>query len=369
MARTDRRSRRRIQRAPLVVLAAMGIVAAWSTTGPSPGPATPPAEAPVPVVGPPGTMLATAGPYRVVAVSDVDTIVLDRGNAGGTATARLVGLAPPDIDEGPRCFGAEAAAEAHRLLDGQEVRIVADPGWPLRDGDGRLSVYVWLDSGRMANHLLVEGGFAREATGAPAYLYREPSPPLRSEPRHDGRGSGRCRPAAATPRGARHDRGDAQPRRGRRRRRGRRPHRAAWTPVSGPSGRDPRWSRPGGPVVVDARAAHPPPPGHHRAPVLGLPVPGRRGPGRSGGDAGHRPPGRGRRVLLRPVRGLHPEAGRLAQLSRPGRARGPASRRRGRRSSTAASGCSAHPAACPGGRPSATPRASTTAWPPPWAST
>lgn len=188
MARTDRRSKRRTHWAPLVVLAAMGMVAAWSTTGPSPGPTKPPAEEPVPVAGPPGTMLATAGPYRVVAVPDVDTIVLDRGNAGGTATARLVGLAGPDIGEGPRCFDAEAVAEAHRLLGGQEVRIVADPGWPLRDGDGRLSVYVWLGSGRMANHLLVEGGFAREGTGAPPYLYRETFAAAEERARQEGRG-------------------------------------------------------------------------------------------------------------------------------------------------------------------------------------
>ena len=187
MARSDRRSKRRIQRAPLVALAAVGIVAACSTTGVGPGPVRE-AAAPVPVVGGPGTMLATAGPYRVVAVSDVDTIVLDRGKAGGTTTARLVGLAGPGVEDRPRCFGAEAAAEAHRLLDGQEVRIVADPGWPLRDGDGRLAVYVWLGSGRMANHVLVEGGFAREATGAPPFLYRETFAAGEERARHEGRG-------------------------------------------------------------------------------------------------------------------------------------------------------------------------------------
>jgi len=178
---------RRIQRAPLDALGAMGIVAACSTTGVRPGPVRE-AEAPVPVVGPPGTMLVTAGPYRVVAVSDVDTIVVDRGNTRGTTTARLVGLAGPGVGDEPRCFGAEAAAEAHRLLDGQEVRIVADPGWPFRDGDGRLAVYAWLHSGRMANHALVEGGFAREAAGAPPYLYRGTFAAAEERARHEGRG-------------------------------------------------------------------------------------------------------------------------------------------------------------------------------------
>lgn len=188
MARTDRRSKRRICWAPLVAIAAMATVAACSTTGPSPGPTRAPAEEPVPVVGPPPPMLATAGPYRVAAVNDVNTIELDRGHAGGITTARLLGLAGPELGDRPRCFGAEASAEAHRLLDGQDVRIVADPGWSLRDGDGRLAVYVWLDSGRMANHLLVEGGFARAATGVPPYVYRETFAAAEERARRRGRG-------------------------------------------------------------------------------------------------------------------------------------------------------------------------------------
>ena len=139
MARTDRRSKRRIHWAPLVAIAAMATVAACSTTGASPGPTRAPVEEPVPVVGPPPTMLATAGPYRVVAVVDVNTIALDRGKAGGMTTALLLGVAGPALGDRPRCFGAEASAEAHRLLDGRDVRIVADAGWSLRDGDGRLS--------------------------------------------------------------------------------------------------------------------------------------------------------------------------------------------------------------------------------------
>ena len=128
----------------------------------------------LPVVPPPGTaMMATAGPYPVVAVVDPATIEIDRGGAGGRTALRLVGITAPDLTEPARCFAGEALAEAERLLGGQRVRVVADPGDPQTEDGGGLAGYVWLESGRMANHLLVEGGFVREAAGAASYVYRE----------------------------------------------------------------------------------------------------------------------------------------------------------------------------------------------------
>jgi endonuclease YncB( thermonuclease family) len=125
----------------------------------------------LPVVPTPGTtMMATAGPYPVVAVLDPATIEVDRGGAGGRTTLRLVGIAAP---EPTGCFSGDALAEAERLLGGQQVRLVADPGHTQLDVGGGLAGYVWLESGRMANHLLVEGGFVRAAAGAASYAYRE----------------------------------------------------------------------------------------------------------------------------------------------------------------------------------------------------
>jgi endonuclease YncB( thermonuclease family) len=113
---------------------------------------------------------------------------VDRGAAGGPTVVRLVGITPPAPGPTARCFAAEARAEADRLLAGQSVRVVADPGLAQRDGEGRLSAYVWLDSGRMANHLLVEGGFVRESAGTPDYRYREMFATAEERARQDGRG-------------------------------------------------------------------------------------------------------------------------------------------------------------------------------------
>jgi micrococcal nuclease len=143
----------------------------------------------LPVVPAPGTaMMATAGPYPVVAVLDATTIEVDRGDAGGITPLRLVGLAGPDPAEPERCFAGEARAEAERLLGGQRVRIVADPGQRQAEPGAGLAAYVWLDSGRMANHLLVEGGFVREAAGAASYVYRETFAAAEEHARAEGAG-------------------------------------------------------------------------------------------------------------------------------------------------------------------------------------
>ena len=97
----------------------------------------------------------------------------------------------------------------------------------------------------------------------------------------------------------------------------------------------------GRPRRCGRRACASPATGHHRPPVLGLSLPGGRGPGGPGGDAGHRPAGRRGGLLLRPVRGLHP----AAWSTRPtawcwAMPRAGKSTSAGRRSSTAASGCS-----------------------------
>jgi len=104
-------------------------------------------------------------------VVQADTVRLD-GGAKGQLTVRLLGAVAPEGAEPAACFAREATAEAHRLLDEQRVRVVADPGPARLDAHGEPLVYIWLESGRMVNDLLVEGGFAREATGGPAYIYR-----------------------------------------------------------------------------------------------------------------------------------------------------------------------------------------------------
>lgn len=115
------------------------------------------------------TTSTSAGPYPVVSILPGGAVQLDRGGEGGLSTVGLVGAV--SAAEG-RCFADQALAETHRLLDGQRVRVVADPT-VRSDAGGRPLAYVWLESGRMLNDVLVEGGFAREATGAAGYVYRD----------------------------------------------------------------------------------------------------------------------------------------------------------------------------------------------------
>lgn len=188
-AESSRHSRPRPRRAALAALGLVVVLGACSSGGDDRPVRAPEVAAPaLPVVGPPGTMLDAAGPYAVLAVVDAATVEVDRGAAGGRNVVGLVGITAPAPGQPARCFAAEAREEADRLLAGQAVRLVADPGLAQHDGEGRLSAYVWLDSGRMANHLLVEGGFVRESAGTPDYLYREMFATAEERARQDGRG-------------------------------------------------------------------------------------------------------------------------------------------------------------------------------------
>lgn len=148
-----------------VLFLALAVALAGCSKGAAPGGTA----TPLPTIDvTPGGSSPFAGPYPVVSIEPGVAVQLDRGPGAGRATVGLLGAVT--AAEG-RCFAAQALAETHRLLDGQRVRVVADPS-SRSDAGGRPLVYVWLDSGRMLNDVLVEGGFAREATGAPAYLYR-----------------------------------------------------------------------------------------------------------------------------------------------------------------------------------------------------
>jgi len=79
---------------------------------------------------PPTTGLAQTAqnPASVVRVVDGDTVDVQFGD-GTTDRVRLIGIDTPEVVD-PRkpvqCFGREASAHAHDLLDGQAVSIVLD---------------------------------------------------------------------------------------------------------------------------------------------------------------------------------------------------------------------------------------------------
>jgi micrococcal nuclease len=69
------------------------------------------------------------------------------------------------------CFGPEASAQAHKLLDGQVVRLETDPSQGELDKYDRVLAYVWLRDGRMFNEVMIKQGFAAEYTYGDPYRY------------------------------------------------------------------------------------------------------------------------------------------------------------------------------------------------------
>lgn len=101
------------------------------------------------------------GLYAVVHVSDGDTIVVQLPNE--KATVRLIGVDTPEVKD-PRklvqCFGEAASAHTKSLMNGQSVRLEADPLDSDKDKYGRLLRYVYLPDGTMLNSELIRDGFA-----------------------------------------------------------------------------------------------------------------------------------------------------------------------------------------------------------------
>jgi micrococcal nuclease len=112
-----------------------------------------------------------AGAVTVVDVVDGDTIKVSTGE-----TLRLIGIDTPETRD-PRkpvqCFGREASARAHALLDGAHVRVEHDPTQGERDRYGRTLAYVWLPDGRLYNETIIAEGYAHEYTYAVPYRYRD----------------------------------------------------------------------------------------------------------------------------------------------------------------------------------------------------
>jgi micrococcal nuclease len=104
-----------------------------------------------------------AGFVRVTRVIDGDTIELADGER-----VRYLGMDTPETvnpKKSVQCYGPEASARNHALLDGQLVRLVRD----VEDTDmyGRLLRYVYLPDGTFVNLALVADGYARVYTWPP----------------------------------------------------------------------------------------------------------------------------------------------------------------------------------------------------------
>jgi micrococcal nuclease len=105
--------------------------------------------------------IAARGAARaeVLRVIDGDTIEVDLD--GRTEDVRYIGVDTPETvkpGEPVQCFGPEASAFNHELVEDRVVRLEFDH--ELRDVYGRLLAYVFT-GGRFVNAELIEGGYAR----------------------------------------------------------------------------------------------------------------------------------------------------------------------------------------------------------------
>jgi len=105
-------------------------------------------------------------PATVINVVDGDTLDVQLDD-GRTERIRQIGIDTPETVD-PRtpvqCFGREASAHAHELLDGQSVAIELDPSQAERDIYGRMLAYVWLSNGSDFGEAMIADGFAHEYT-------------------------------------------------------------------------------------------------------------------------------------------------------------------------------------------------------------
>lgn len=110
----------------------------------------------------------------VAKVVDGDTV--DVSIDGKIERVRLIGINTPETVD-PRkpveCFGKEASAKAHELLDGQTIYVEADSSQQERDKYDRLLRYVWLADGQLFNVEMVAQGYAHEYTYSTPYKYQE----------------------------------------------------------------------------------------------------------------------------------------------------------------------------------------------------
>jgi micrococcal nuclease len=161
-----------------------------ATDGPTssePAPTEAPAPPPAASGGPqrPGD---AEGPFAVTKVVDGDTIHIARN---GDDTLRLIGMDTPETVD-PRkpvqCFGREASAKAHELLDNQQVWLSFDPSQGRTDKYGRTLAFVWLADGSLYAWRMINDGYAHQYTYDLPYTYRDDLVAAERSAREAGRG-------------------------------------------------------------------------------------------------------------------------------------------------------------------------------------
>jgi len=92
---------------------------------------------------------------------DTDDVLMN----GKVVRLRLIGMDTPEVVD-PRkpvqCFGREASAEGHKLLENQWVRLEYDAVTGKTDIYGRTLAYLFLPDGTLYNEFMIREGFAHE---------------------------------------------------------------------------------------------------------------------------------------------------------------------------------------------------------------
>ncbi|HET6831199.1 MAG TPA: thermonuclease family protein [Solirubrobacterales bacterium] len=108
-----------------------------------------------------GAGAAARAPATVPVLRVVDGDTIEVGIDGDPEDVRYIGVDTPETvkpGEPVQCFGPQASAFNHHLVEGETVRLVFDR--ELRDVYGRLLAYVYVGD-RFVNAALVRGGYAR----------------------------------------------------------------------------------------------------------------------------------------------------------------------------------------------------------------
>ncbi|MBI4101209.1 thermonuclease family protein [Candidatus Microgenomates bacterium] len=108
------------------------------------------------------------GSHSVIEVNDGDTITV---NINGKAErVRLIGIDTPELhhpEKPVQCFAEAARGFASNLINGNRVRLEADPEDDNRDLYGRLLRYVYLPDGTLLNAEIIKQGYGFAYTHFP----------------------------------------------------------------------------------------------------------------------------------------------------------------------------------------------------------
>lgn len=106
------------------------------------------------------------GLYRVLSVSDGDTIIVDMN--GKDEKVRFIGIDTPEKNHpefAVQCFALEAERHLKELIGNSKVRLEADPQNSNRDIYDRLLRFVYLPDNTFLNGRMIEDGYAFAYTG------------------------------------------------------------------------------------------------------------------------------------------------------------------------------------------------------------